>query len=100
MNALRKIFAQISLDKLDPDLVIMDEFQRFRDLISPSDDEQGMLSRQFLQNTDTKVLLLSATPYKPYSTLEEINADESTVSSQVKCTLFRQQMHTFSAPVF
>jgi hypothetical protein len=22
------------------------------------------------------------------------------VSSQVKCTLFRQQMHTFSAPVF
>ena len=78
LNALRKIFAQISLDKLDPDLVIMDEFQRFRDLISPSDDEQGMLSRQFLQNTDTKVLLLSATPYKPYSTLEEINADEST----------------------
>jgi DNA-entry nuclease len=25
---------------------------------------------------------------------------ESVVSSQVKCTLFRQQMHTFSAPVF
>ena len=78
LNALRKIFAQISLDKLEPDLVIMDEFQRFRDLISTSDDEQGMLSRQFLHNTDTKVLLLSATPYKPYSTLEEINADEST----------------------
>ena len=78
INALRKIFAQISLDKLEPDLVIMDEFQRFRDLISPSaDDEQGMLSRQFLQNTQTKILLLSATPYKPYSTLEEINADEN-----------------------
>ena len=25
---------------------------------------------------------------------------DATVSSQVKCTLFRQQMHTFSAPVF
>lgn len=77
INALRRIFAQISLEKLEPDLVIMDEFQRFRDLIVPDDDEQGMLSRQFLQNTDTKVLLLSATPYKPYSTLEEISADDN-----------------------
>lgn len=77
INALRRIFAQISLEKLEPDLVIMDEFQRFRDLIVPDDDEQGMLSRQFLKNTDTKVLLLSATPYKPYSTLEEISADDN-----------------------
>jgi hypothetical protein len=77
INKLRKVFAQISLDKLEPDLVIMDEFQRFRDLIAPSDDEQGMLSKQFLENTETKVLLLSATPYKPYSTLEEISEDES-----------------------
>jgi hypothetical protein len=77
INALRRIFAQISLDKLEPDLVVMDEFQRFRDLITPSDDEQGMLARQFLQGTKTKVLLLSATPYKPYSTLEEISADEN-----------------------
>lgn len=78
LNELRKIFAQISLDKLEPDLVIMDEFQRFRDLISPSDDEQGMLCKAFLQNTGTKVLLLSATPYKPYSTLEELAADNPT----------------------
>ena len=75
INDLRRIFAQISLEKLAPDLVIMDEFQRFRDLITPSDDEQGMLSRQFLHNTDVKVLLLSATPYKLYSTLEEIGQD-------------------------
>jgi hypothetical protein len=78
INALRRIFAQISLEKLEPDLVIMDEFQRFRDLITPSDDEQGMLTKQFLQDTNTKVLLLSATPYKPYSTLEEISQDENT----------------------
>lgn len=77
INALRRIFAKISLDKLEPDLVVMDEFQRFRDLISPNDDEQGMLTQQFLQNTNTKVLLLSATPYKPYSTLEEISNDEN-----------------------
>ena len=77
INKLRRIFAQISLDKLEPDLVIMDEFQRFRDLIKPADDEQGMLSKQFLYNTNTKVLLLSATPYKPYSTLEEISQDDN-----------------------
>lgn len=77
INRLRMIFAEISLSKLEPDLVIMDEFQRFRDLIAPQDhSEEQLLSQQFLHNTDTKVLLLSATPYKPYSTLEEIAADE------------------------
>ena len=30
IGKLRVIFAQISLDKLEPDLVIMDEFQRFK----------------------------------------------------------------------
>ncbi len=77
INRLRMIFAEISLSKLEPDLVIMDEFQRFRDLIAPpKDSEEKLLSQQFLQNTSTKVLLLSATPYKPYSTLEEIAEDE------------------------
>jgi len=76
INQLRMIFAEISLSKLEPDLVIMDEFQRFRDLIDPKEhSEEMLLSRQFLHNTQTKVLLLSATPYKPYSTLEEIAVD-------------------------
>ena len=78
INRLRRLFAKISLEKLEPDLVIMDEFQRFRDLIAPSDDEQGMLSQQFLNDAKMKVLLLSATPYKPYSTLEEISLDPNT----------------------
>ena len=78
IKRLRLIFAEISLAKLDPDLVIMDEFQRFRDLIAPpKESEEKLLSQQFLQDTHTKVLLLSATPYKPYSTLEEIAEDES-----------------------
>lgn len=77
INNLRRIFAQISLDKLNPDLVVMDEFQRFKDLIAPADDESGMLSKKFLTSSDTKVLLLSATPYKPYSTLEELSQGET-----------------------
>lgn len=68
INRLRRIFAEISLSRLEPDLVIMDEFQRFRDLIAPEDDsEEAMLARQFLSGGQTKVLLLSATPYKPYT---------------------------------
>ena len=60
---------------LDPDLVIMDEFQRFNSLLEQSDDEQSMLANKFFDNkrSNTKILLLSATPYKPYSTLEELN---------------------------
>jgi len=80
INSLRSDFAQISLDLLAPDLVIMDEFQRFKDLIKPLEDntEEGKLSKRFLEDDHSvKVLLLSATPYKPYSTLEEIRQDES-----------------------
>lgn len=77
INTLRRIFAEISIDMLDPDLVIMDEFQRFSSLLQQGDDEQSMLARRFFDDSrsNTKVLLLSATPYKPYSTLEELNTD-------------------------
>lgn len=77
INKLRRIFAEISIDMLDPDLVIMDEFQRFNSLLEQGDDEQSMLANKFFDNerSNTKILLLSATPYKPYSTLEELNTN-------------------------
>jgi hypothetical protein len=73
VNALRQVFARISLERLEPDFVIMDEFQRFRDLISDGNYEQKILTKRFLADSDVKTLLLSATPYKPYSTLEELS---------------------------
>lgn len=74
IGKLRVIFAKISLDKLEPDLVIMDEFQRFKYLInSDSDTETGMLANKFFNSSKVRMLLLSATPYKMYSTLEEID---------------------------
>lgn len=77
---LRTVFAKISIDKLKPDLVIMDEFQRFKDLLTAnSESETGMLANKFFSDSETRMLLLSATPYKMYSTLDEIeeeNADE------------------------
>lgn len=77
---LRTVFAKISIDKLKPDLVIMDEFQRFKDLLTAdSESETGMLANKFFSDNETRMLILSATPYKMYSTLDEIeeeNADE------------------------
>jgi hypothetical protein len=75
---LRMMFAQISVDLLKPDLVIMDEFQRFKFLISADiTSEAGILADRFLKGNNIKILLLSATPYKLYSTLEEINETQS-----------------------
>ena len=73
---LRTLFAEISLEILKPDLVIMDEFQKFSSLIDTdkaSETEENMIARKFFANKDTYILLLSATPYKPYTTLEELN---------------------------
>ena len=73
---LRKVFADISLEILKPDLVIMDEFQKFSSLIDTdkaTETEENMIARKFFANKDIYILLLSATPYKPYTTLEELN---------------------------
>lgn len=78
IGKLRMMFAEISIDMLNPDLVIMDEFQRFQFMLEHSTGEMSMLAERFLraksENIDDKVrvLLLSATPYKLYSTLEEV----------------------------
>ena len=78
IGQLRMIFAQFSIDMLKPDLVILDEFERFRSLIAADvTTETGMLAERFLKNEQTKVLLLSATPFKLYSTLEEMKDSES-----------------------
>lgn len=74
IGKLRIAFAEISLNMLNPDLVIMDEFQRFSELLNPSElSEESMIASKFFSNDSTYVLLLSATPYKPFTTLEELN---------------------------
>ena len=83
INMLRRIFADLSLSMLEPDLIIMDEFQRFSSLLDYNDEsEQSVIARKFFEQEGGQqplILLLSATPYKPFSTLEELteyNADE------------------------
>lgn len=82
LGQLRIVFAQISIEELEPDLVIMDEFQRFSSLVNDIDNdksEQAMLTRRFFKSMGDGnapyILLLSATPYKPFTTLEELNEE-------------------------
>ncbi len=74
----RQIFADISLGILNPDLVILDEFQRFNKLLnSDKESEMGKLAHKFFHSPNVKILMLSATPYKMYSTLDELSKKES-----------------------
>ncbi len=73
INDLRRAFAKVCVDMLCPDFVIMDEFQRFHNLISEDDTETSMLAKRFLGG-ETRVLLLSATPFRMYSTDAELDS--------------------------
>ncbi len=71
---LRNALAASALRHLDVDLVIFDEFQRFRDLLGDPKNESSarIISRLRGDGSDrTKLLLLSATPYRLYSTRYE-----------------------------
>lgn len=76
---LRRTFALPSVERLKPDLVIMDEFQRFRGLLeADGSTDLGLVARRFLPRSgdgrDPKVLLLSATPFRAFSTQAEDEA--------------------------
>ena len=70
---LRRILARASIEALEPDLVILDEFQRFRHLLT-TDTPAGELADQLFAQPDAHVLLLSATPYKAFTYVEEESA--------------------------
>ncbi|HUW14501.1 MAG TPA: helicase-related protein [Anaerolineae bacterium] len=71
---LRRLLARSCLSALEPDLVILDEFQRFKYLLDPEGD-LSLLARELFTFPDVKVLLLSATPYKMYTLQEEQGED-------------------------
>ncbi len=69
IGQLRDALARVCVHALEPDLVILDEFQRFRDLLD-GQSQAAELARSLMHYTTpeghgVRVLLLSATPYKP-----------------------------------
>jgi len=66
VSELRFRLAEMSVEMLEPDLIILDEFQRFKNLLDHANPEARLAQRLF-QYPDVKTLLLSATPYKMLS---------------------------------
>lgn len=71
IGEFRECLARACLTALEPDLIILDEFQRFSSLLENDKSEEGeqvaALGQQFLAYKGAKILLLSATPYKAYT---------------------------------
>lgn len=70
VGELRHLLAEAGVEILEPDLIILDEFQRFRRLLDES-TPAGELAHYLFKYRHAKVLLLSATPYKPFTYAEE-----------------------------
>mgnify|MGYP003575558402 CR=1 FL=1 len=69
IRELRRVLAYLCLDYLGADIFILDEFQRYAKLIKTeaTDDPAVELAKRVFQVKDAKVLMLSATPFKPYT---------------------------------
>jgi hypothetical protein len=77
IGELRRLLARVCLSALEPDLIIMDEFQRFKHLLEEN-SEAGELARDLFGSEaglGARVLLLSATPYRGLSLHHETDDD-------------------------
>jgi hypothetical protein len=79
VGELRDLLATTCLHALEPDLIILDEFQRFKHLLA-DDTEESRLARDLFNYSDhesqARVLLLSATPYKMFTVADEADGED------------------------
>ena len=79
IGRLRSILAEVCVTALEPDLVILDEFQRFKGLLDGEGQAAELARRLFTysdQTSDVRLLLLSATPYRMYTLHNESAEDD------------------------
>jgi hypothetical protein len=76
---LRNALAACAIESLNPDLIIFDEFQNFRDLLYTKEDDVAERVIKRLRGEDssikTPLLMLSATPYELYTRNNDITDD-------------------------
>ena len=82
IGEVRRIMAIVGIAALCPDLVVLDEFQRFKDLLRPEPNNfAAELAHRLFNYKDpvsgraTRTLLLSATPYRMYTTADETDSN-------------------------
>lgn len=82
--SLRQVLAQVCVHALEPDLVILDEFQRFKSLLETREEHrdpaaelaQTLFGAKTPEGNPVRTLLLSATPYKLYTADAEIDHED------------------------
>lgn len=116
IGSLREALATVCIDLLEPDLIILDEFQRFSDLLcgSEASEETPELARQLFhyrapQGHPVRLLLLSATPYPHHTTDLEAEAEDHyrefvattdfLLKDQQKSSAFREQLQGFAREI-
>jgi len=119
IGRLRRQLAKACIDRLEPDIIILDEFQRFRDLLnSEATNEAQELAQQLFQwsyehdedDDDPRVLLLSATPYKPFTLNAEtesedhyqdfVHTTEFLLKSKTEALAFKADLNRFRNALF
>lgn len=73
---LRECLVEACLPYVDADLYILDEFQRFRDLLDRDKPHARLAQRVFEQGSYTRILLLSATPFKAFTSYDDVERGE------------------------
>ena len=79
IGQLRAMLAEVCVTALEPDLVILDEFQRFKHLLDGEDATSRLARHLFTysdETADVRLLLLSATPYRMYTLHHESAEDD------------------------
>jgi uncharacterized membrane protein YkvA (DUF1232 family) len=66
IGELRNCLAKVAVDFLEPDLIVLDEFQRFSEILEECIDRNSVVGRLFARQR-VAALILSATPYKWYT---------------------------------
>jgi len=84
LGRLRRMLADICVQALEPDLIVLDEFQRFKGLLENREGHgdpaaelaQALFNAATPEGHRTRTLLLSATPYKLYTADAEIEHED------------------------
>jgi hypothetical protein len=75
VSTIRELMQRVALRALEPDLVVIDEVQRFKDVIDEANNAERIASELFQKGVP--VLILSATPYRLLTLEHEVQESGS-----------------------
>jgi hypothetical protein len=68
VRALKDTLSEVCVDYIDADIYILDEFQRFKELVDKDcESDAAEIAKKIFGKEKARILLLSATPFKAYT---------------------------------